>query len=309
MSALSAIHNLFLPISVLAYTLNAGSITIDKILIKHSLPKPIVYTFYVNVLQLAALLLLPWAKNFGAPREMVMAVFSGIAAALALQAMYTSLQKNEASVVGPIVGMLNPFFALIIGSFLFHQLLTPDQYTGFFVLLSGSAILTANIWFSKLRFDDRFNWMILSGLLFAVSYVLLAEAYKGMDFISGLVAARVSSGLFVLTFLLWPSLRQNIFASRKKDREVSTKTSAILLFSGQTMGAVQGLLISFAISLANPALVNSLFGVQYIVIITVALALAKKRPGLLDETLTKNVIALKTAGALIISLGLFLLTK
>ena len=74
------------------------------------------------------------------------------------------------------------------------------------------------------------------------------------------------------------------------------------------MGAAQGFLLALAVSLASPALVNSLFGMQYLVILGVSLALAKKAPQLLDENLSKAVVWQKILGAGILSLGVYLLS-
>jgi len=75
------------------------------------------------------------------------------------------------------------------------------------------------------------------------------------------------------------------------------------------MGAVQGFLLTFAVSLANPALVNSLFGIQYLVILTTSLLLSKSHPNLLGERLTKAIILQKVTGSIILSIGLYLLAQ
>ncbi|KKS63984.1 MAG: hypothetical protein UV33_C0041G0013 [Candidatus Daviesbacteria bacterium GW2011_GWA1_42_6] len=41
----------FLPIAIIAYALAAGSIVVDKILLKKSVNDPAVFTFFVNILQ------------------------------------------------------------------------------------------------------------------------------------------------------------------------------------------------------------------------------------------------------------------
>ncbi|MCL5784480.1 MAG: EamA family transporter [Patescibacteria group bacterium] len=299
----------FLPIAILAYTFNGGAILIDKILLRTSLPKPITYTFYINFLQLATLLLIPFGFSFHPGPGVYMAIISGIVNVFALYAFFASLKQSEASVVGPIVGFLNPFFTIIVGGIFLNQNLSSIQYLAFFVLISGAIILTLNLWIKKVKFDKKFLWLLGAGLLFAISYILLREAFLKLSFLDGLIISRASSGFFVLTFLLYPNIRKQIFSSRSSANNVGSKATLLLLAAGQTMGALSGLLTTYGVSLVNPALVNALFGIQYLVILIVSLILARKHPHLLEEKLSKKVIFQKVLGALVISFGLYLLTK
>ena len=93
----------FLPISILGYALNGGSILIDKILIKHSLPNPFIYTFYINLFAFLTLFLIPFGVVFNS-QSILFCGLSGIMFTIALLTFFQSLKEGEASVVGPIVG-------------------------------------------------------------------------------------------------------------------------------------------------------------------------------------------------------------
>ena len=299
----------FLPVSILAYIFNGGSISIDKILLKKSLPNPIAYTFFVNALQLLALILIPFGFHWKMDSSTYLAMASGIIGIGAFYTFFMSLKINEASAVGPIVGLLNPVFALVIGGVFLNQILGQRQYLAFFVLILGAAVLTFNIWSKHVGLSRKFTWMALAGFLFGLSYVLLREAFVGSSFINGLIISRASAGIIVLSFLLFPKLRREIFAADSQHSGITSKTTLILIGTGQAMGGLSGFLTTYGISLASPALVNSLFGVQYLTILGVAVFLAKKNPHLLDEELSQKVIMQKIIGAIIISLGLYLLAK
>lgn len=304
----------FLPISIIAYIFNGGSILVDKILLKTALPKPITYTFFVNLLQLLVLLLIPFGFNLTFSTATYLAIASGIVGVAAFYAFFSSLRENEASVVGPVVGAFNPLFALILGGLFLNHTLTSSQYTAFFILIFGAAILTSNLWFKKLQFGKKFIWMVAAGFLFALSYVLLREAFLQGTFLNGFIFSRIASGTFVLLFLLFPNLRSQILPQKKNPSESITsnmpsKGTLIFLGAGQAMGALSVTLLTFGVSLASPALVNSLFGVQYLVILGASLILAKNHPHLLDEQLSKSVIFQKILGAGVISLGLYLLAR
>lgn len=295
----------FLPFAILAYVFNGFSTIIDKILLKTGLPNPVVYVFYINILGLLALFLLPFGIIFDLEAASF-SVLSGILFSFALLTYFQSLKMGEASVVAPMVGSLNPLFTLIIGYFLLGQVLADTQLLAFFVILLGAFFLTSSLWLSKLHFNKQLTFMILSGFFFGLSNIALKEGFNASNFVSGLVFNRLGGGLLVLIFLLDISTRSQIFASKLTRNNFMNKTS-LLVFTGQTMGALSGLLITFGIFLANPALVNALFGVQYLVILGAALILSKDHPGLLEERLTKKTLAQKILGAVILSIGVFLL--
>lgn len=296
----------FLPIAILAYALNAGSTIVDKILLNKSLPSPYVYVFYINILGLLALFLLPFGVTINTP-VLVKSFLSGVLFVVGLVLLFKSLKHGEASVVTPVVGALNPLFTFLIGSLFLHQALQETQITALFVLIFGAMVLTSELWFTKLKANKQLLIMIASGLAFALSYIFLKQVFDASNFITGLVLTRLFGGLVVLTFLVLPSIRKQIFHSNVTSNNFANKTTLFLIF-GQIMGAISGLMLSFAISLTNPAIVNSLFGVQYIVILAVALILYKKSPTLLDERLTGLVILKKVLGIIILSFGLYLLT-
>lgn len=297
----------FLPIAIFGYALNGGSTLVDKILLNKSLPSPFIYAFYINILGLLAVILLPFGINLNS-YSLVFGSLAGITFVFALLFYFQSLKMGEASIVAPSVGAFNPLFALIIGFFLLNQSVESRELLAFFIVLSGALILTANIWIKKLRLNKQLLFLILAGAFFGVSGVLLRETFLHSNFISGLVISRIAGSITVLFFLLSKKIRSQIFVSKVTHNNFFNKIALLMIF-GQTMGAASGLLIAFATSLAQPSLVNSLFGVQYLVILIVALLLSKSHPNLLDEDLGKKVIAQKILGAGVLSLGVYLLSK
>src|SRR3989344_5001810 len=298
----------FLLIAILAYSLNGLVTIVDKILIQKSIPNPLIYVFYMSILGSSVLFLIPFGVQFEiAP--IAYGSLSGIFANLALITYFQALKKGEASIVSPVVGGINPLFSLIVGGLFLGQILTLAQLFAFFLTLLGAAVLTANVWKEKLTVNHQLLLMIASGCLFGLAYVFLRETFLASNFFSGLVFPRLAGLIFVLTFLFYPNFRKQLFSSKITHHMYFNKVSLILL-SGQTLGAASALLINFAITLASPALVNSLFGFQYLVILIVALVLAKEHRGkLLDEDLSKKALAEKVVGAVILSIGVYLLSK
>lgn len=296
----------FLPIALAAYILNGFSLIIDKSLVDHSIKNPIVYAFYTGVLSFAVLLLIPFGFYIPTSEALVYAVLSGIIFTLAQITFFEALQKYNASVVSPVVGTLNPVFSLILGALFLGNILMGNQFLAFSLLIIGGIVLTFNLWWGKHNLDYHFFMMLFSGFLFGLSYVLLSEAFALSSFVVGLVISRISMGTLALSFLLFPRTKNAIFAGKLTKNHFANHTGFLVLTS-QATGAISGLLVSFAITKANPALVNSLFGVTYIMVLLAAILLAKSHPHILDENLSKKVLIQKVLGIIVLSFGLGLL--
>lgn len=293
---------MYLPISFLAYLLNGGVIVVDKILLNTSYPNPWVYTFYINILSLIILVLVPFGFH-PTPQVLFPAFVSGLAATLAMLLFFKSLRTGEASISAPVVGALNPLFTFVLGAIFLNQILNPGQIAGFLIIILGAIILTFRLIYRHLRANNQLVLMVFAGFLYAVSYLFLKEVFNGTNFVTGLVLSRLFSGLPVLCFLFSKRIRIEIFTSHNK-----FTISPLLLF-GQSLGAGAGLLLTYATALASPALVNSLFGVQYIVIFAAAVILGRKHPALLDEELSLDVLLQKIIGGAVISLGIYILSS
>lgn len=297
----------FLPIALLAYVLNAGSTIIDKILLTKSVPNPLVYIFYIGLLGFLTLVLLPFGVNFGTT-SISFSFISGICFNIAVYCYFQALKKGEASVVVPVVGSLNPLFTLLIGTIFLSYALTQIQYVAFFVILFGTGVLTFNLWARKVKTNLQFLFMAVAGFSFAISYIFLKEVFTQSGFFTGLVLTRVGASLSVLPLVFIPAFRRQAFSSKLTHNNFINKVSFLFL-AGQAIGAIHGVMLTVATYLANPALVNSLFGVQYMVILAVAIFFANHhKEKLLDENLTKGVLVQKLIGAGILSLGVYLLS-
>ncbi len=295
----------FLPIAILGYALSGGTTLIDKILLDRSILHPVVYTFYIALLGFGTVILIPFGLILN-PQIIFYAAVSGITGTLGTFTYFQSLKQGEASVVTPIIGVLNPVFTIILGLFFLNQVLNGGQIQAFLVLIVGTLILTFNL-LRKVKFNAQLPTMVLSGFLYAVAYLFLKEVFIQSNFVTGLTLTRLTGGIFALTFLIPLTLRKEILASKLSKHHFVNKTS-YLMFFGQLMGAVGGILITYAVSLAHPALVNSLFGVQYLVILVAALILFERHSHILGENLSKPVLAQKVLGVIVLSFGLYLLT-
>lgn len=292
---------MYLPISILAFILNGISVIISKFLLVKVIPDPIIYIFYISLLSLLGLFALP-LTNIPTNEAIILASLSSLLWTFAAYFMFKALKVGQISRVIPIIGTLNPLILFVI-ELSSSSLIIPEIWA-IILLILGIIFLTLPDWKGKMNKSELY-FEITSSALFAFSYLILKQAYLQADFITVLVWSRFVLIPFIIAFFFIPSLRVKILP-KPKPNGFSGKGS--LLFAlGQASGAASQILIFFAISLANPALVNSLQGTQYVFLFVAALLLSKKFPTVFAEKYPKAVIIFKILGILLIGLGLYLL--
>lgn len=300
----------YIPVAISAYLLNSLSVLTDKFLLSKRIPDPLTYIFYISVLSLIALVLLPFTTT---PSHSVFALasFSTLVWTGGSYFLFKSLKVGLADRVVPVIGTLVPIF-LIAYYYLIAQNISLNELWGASALTFGLLILVLP--FLKLRHpapDERFNlsefsFEVLSAFLFALSYILLKQVYLSVSFLTGLVWSRFVLIPIALVILAWPDLRKRVFNSQGEKINLLSITG-LFFIAGQISGGFSQILLTFAISFANPALVNSLAGVQYVFLFLFSISLRQKFPQIFDETVTKSLASQKFLGILLIGLGLYII--
>lgn len=285
----------YLPFTILAYFLNALAVTADKFLLKKFIPNPLTYVFYISLFSLLVLFLIPFT-HIPTLTVLILASTSTILWSFGAFFMFKALKAGQVSRVIPIIGTLTPVFLLIHASFFGTITLNQTWAVGFLIL--GLVFLTLLNWQGKLHLKELL-YEFLAALFFAVSYLLLREAFLNMDFLTVFAWSKVIL-LPILAVFLFPSLRKKV--------ATSSGSLGALFVGGQLAGGASQLLITFSISLATPALVNSLQGVQYVFLLVFSLLLAKKIPKIFGEKSSRIILFSKILGILVIALGLYILS-
>lgn len=300
----------YLGFALIAYLLNAVAVTIDKFLITKKIPDPLVYIFYFSLMSLLTLFLVPFVSP--PPFNiLVLAFVSTLLWTTGAYFMFSGLKIGQVSRVVPVIGTLIPIFLLIHG--IISQSITPTQTIAVILLIIGLVFLTVFSWRGK--FSSReLIFEFLAGLFFASSYLLLRQVYLQSDFITILAYSRLILIPTGILLLLIPITRRKIFPphpAKESDqpywKSLFKSKIAILFGFGQIAAGISEFLITFSISLATPALVNSLQGVQYVFLFLLSLGLSKKFPQIFAENLKLGVLTIKLAGIVIVGLGLYLL--
>lgn len=295
-----------LPFTILAYLFNATAVTIDKFLLTKHISNPLVYVFYFSVFSLLGLFLLPFTQ-IPSLSTFILASLSTLIWTGGAYFMFKALQIGQVARVIPVIGTLIPIFLLIQA--VMAQTIKQQEILAVLILLLGLVFLTILDWRGKFT-RKELALELLSASLFALSYIILRQAYLQNDFLTVLAWSRFILIPVGLTIVIIPVLRKIVFSDQAGKPSFKILSKAGLLFLiGQSFGGLSELLITFSISLATPALVNSLQGSQYIFLFFFSLVLARKFPQIYQEKTSSLYLLTKVLGILFIGGGLYLLAK
>lgn len=293
-----------IPFTLAAYFLNALSVFASKFLLSNAIPDPLTYIFYISLISFLAIFALPFTKT-PSLEVFIIASFSTLTWTAGSYLMFKALKIGQVSRVIPVIGTLIPL--ILLGSASGANTISGAQTLAVFILIAGMVILTITDWKGSFKLREL-AFEVLSAVSFAVSYIALRQAYLGADFFSVIVWSRLILLPLGLIILAIPLQRKKIITGNGPSINLLSKTGLIFL-GGQISGAMSEFLLLFSISLANPALVNSLQGSQYVFLFIFAIILSKKYPEIFAEKYTFLGILTKICGIIAIGLGLYLLAS
>lgn len=268
----------YLPITIAAYLLNSIAVTIDKFLLNKSIPNPLSYVLYISLFSLLMLLGLPFA-HMPTGFVFILASLSTFLWTIGAYLMFAAIKNGAVSRVVPTIGTLIPL--ILFAHAAIFSTISQTQILAVGILVLGLVFLT----FSSLHLKGV-KLEVLSALFFAISYLVLREAYLKENFLTVLVYSR---------FILIP-LVAGIFFIPKAPK---VKVGPLFIF-GQAAGGASQLLLTYAISLASPALINSLQGIQYVFLFFFSMWVFKEKFSIF------NMLG-KILGIGLIGLGIYLL--
>lgn len=278
-------------IATLAQIILGTSAVFDKFLLKRKFFHPLVYTFWLGILGIFALLIFPFGFDFPPVNTLIISFIAGAFFILAMLFLFYALDYSEASSTLPIIGGFSPIFTLIIGYFLLDSFLGLGNFIGFCFLILGSFILFL-VEKKELRLLS-FVFIIISSLFFGLSNVLSKIVFQAGPFIPGFVSIKIGGVIFTLLFLLYRPFRQRIFSS---SRLTETKNH-FLYFGNRIYAGIGSVFVYLAIFLAHPALVDATQSLRYIVIFLAAWIFLK-------ESFKGKVLAGKIIATFLIILGI-----
>ncbi len=296
----------WLYIGLVAYFLNAISFVVSKVLLTELIPDAWTYTFYVNIVGVLAVLLIPFGFFIPSPAVIAASFASGITYVFALLLFYKLLRREEASQIVPLTGGMTPIFVLILASFFLGELLTLNQIIGFvLVVLGGFIVAHDQPWQKRTwRMEVKIFWgAALAAVLFGASQVLMKFVFDNGPFLNGFIWRGFGAVVGAALLLLPARPRQRIIGSL---HHPSIKTDSIFVV-GQIAALASFVLVNYAFSLGPVSLVNALSGVQYAFLFGFIVFLSKRHPAILEEPLQPAVVRQKIWSIVLITAGVFAL--
>lgn len=291
----------YLPFAILSNFLNSVALTVDKLLLTKTIKDPLTYIFYFSLISILVIFFIPFTKT-PTTQVLVLASLSTLVWTGGAYAMFKALQIGQVQRVVPVIGTLTPLFILILNR-TNDQILINEKWAIFF-LLAGLILLNLNYLKGRIKLKEILV-ETLSAFLFAIAYLLLREAFLRQDFLSVFVWSKpILIPLGAIIFLN-PKLRARVL--QFKGGKIPKK-SLILFIFGQLSSGLSEVMLLFSISLANPAIVNSLQGTKYLFLGLFTFIVGKKYPEIFTEKPSSQLLHLaKILGIILIVLGLYLL--
>ncbi len=297
---------LWLLIIILSYFLFSLTSLGDRYILIGA-PNPKNYSFYVGILSILVLFLIPFVDfNLIPFREMLLCLLAGVSFLFMIFSAFTGLEKYEASTVVPAFGGLLPIFTLVLSSLLSFQLvvLRGWDFLAFLVLIGGSFLITRE---PKEKLSlGALKISVVIALFSALYFVLAKYVYILLGFWTGFIWMRIGTFIGALFFIFSKEVNKEVL---KGQLTFTKKTVSLFLFI-QAIGALAFILQNWAVDLAGMVflpVINALMGVQYLFLFLFSLLLSKKFPQLLKEEISKRGILRKASAILLIIFGLAVL--
>ena len=293
--------------TISAYFLLAVVASVDKYLLTGSIPSPKIYSFYVGMLGILVLILIPFGFLTVPELPLIfLALVAGFFHIFALFVFYTALKKFETSRVVPAVGGFLPIFTFVLVYFFSkeEEILRFEEYIAFLLLVLGSVLVTFKK--GKTISLKSLPLSVLSAIFWAISFVLSKFVYSTQPFWSGFIWIMIGSFLTALCFLFSKEVKEEIF----KRKEAIKKKTAFIFILNQGIGGGAFVLQNWAIALVPLTFlpfINALEGTKYVFLLIFAVLFSLKSPQILKEEISKKVLLQKIIAILLIGAGLALL--
>lgn len=294
---------IWLYITIGAYLLFALANVGDKIVISKFKTEAIVYAFYVGFLGIVTLVLIPFGVIWPNLSQFSSSLIGGVSFVFALFFMYKAINAGETTRAITIIGSTSPIFTFLLSYLFLNERLTSNQLIAFAILIIAIIVISWQLEKIKISAKKQLVWALISGFIFAISYVSAKYVYQYQPFISGFVWIRIGGVLTALAILLFSQNRKAI----KIDWQRPKKQKGILILAIQVFGGLGVIGQNYAFSLASATLINALQAIQYAFVFVLASLIGRKVP-VVKENLSAKQIIQKIIAIILIAIGLYFLT-
>ncbi len=311
----------WLYISLSGYFLLAFSFVLDKALLKRRIPRPAVYAFYVAILSLGSLFLIPFGVRWVGWEFFAVSLLAGVLFIWALLFYYYAVKKNEISRVAPLVGTVVQITTFFIGIILFGNSFDWKNLVGIFLLILGGFLISFDLPLRYRKILKGFKFSVLSGFMLGVAYIVFDSLYRsyrlsfGEDgvFVNGFLWTRIGLVVGGLSLLLKKEYRKSILNTILKKEEKYRKRrnpKTIFFFVlNKIFGGTSSILVNYAIMLGGATKVQAVSSIQFVFVLILASLLMIRYPTIFEEKLFFWDWAQKIASIGLIAVGIWLVYR
>lgn len=292
--------NTWLLFAIMGQFLYALVVLTDRFIVSRSVvSKPIVYAFYISILSIFAVAVVPFGVVLPTGRTILLSIAVAVSFIASIYMLYESLRRSKPTEVAPVVGGVAAI-AAFIGSSLILKTTLPGNFLLGFVILVGGMIAV-----SHFKFNFRsFLFLTGSGIFFGLSSVFVKAIFAQDTFINGFFWSRMANVAIALVLLLIPRVFKAVALDIKRPNK---SRKATFVVGNKLLGALGFVLTLVAIKYGDATLVNALTATQYVFLIFFAIFFSRFMPEYFNETVHRHEFLHKFIAVFIIFVGFFVL--
>jgi drug/metabolite transporter (DMT)-like permease len=288
----------------------AISVHLDKYLVERFFKESNVAVLLVFT-ALVGVLLLPfiwyYEPNVTSPSagSIALIILAGIFYMTAMLLYLQALQSEEASVVAPFF-QAGPLFGYVLAYFVLGETLSPRQMAGGALIIIGALIVSIRFGQSMKMFKARLALLMLAcGFIMALSSLIFKVFAIRVEFWTTTFWMFVGEGIFGVALLMIPSHRRQFIAL------VRANTVALLSInaSNELINLGGGLGNRYALLFAPLSIVQAIGSTTTLFVFAFGVVLSVFFPGFGRENLSGRELAQKGMAAIIVAIGVALVTR
>lgn len=284
-------------LAIIAHGLVGISLVWDKVLLQRKGMQSLAsYVFWLGAISIFGLVLIPFGFHVPSWKTAGIALVAGFCDLVATYFYYSALKSGEASEELAAMGGFSPVATVLLALPLLGARLH-GELLGFILMTCGGFVM---FFAEKLPLKKMLPRIIAAAVFFGLTNVLQKMAFNEAKFISGYVFFTIGTFVGSMLLLVPPKWRQEILHPRDEPQP----RSRIGYFANRFVAGVGSFLVVFAVSRANPAVVEAISGLRYVVIFIGAFAITRWRPRWFTENFEKRVLWIKLAGTALVVAGL-----
>jgi len=302
----------YLVIAVIAYFLVGLEVILDKFLLtSNKVSHPSIYAFYVGMMSLFALFLIPFGFHLISLKQVILSIIPGVIFLYGILSLFFAINKSEASRVMPVVGAVIPVVTFLLSIFFLAERLRLIQIIGVVALIIGGIFISFEFPLkNKNKFFIGFRYSIIAGVMLGIAFTWFKHFFEHDNFSNVFIWTRLGLFFGAASLLLvkpWRAKILNSFGGFRNPQKEHYKTGSLFVVN-KALGGVGSIMTNYAISLGSVTIVNALVSTEYVFILLFGLALSFKFPKIFQEKESALDITQKVVSIFVITLGIILIS-